>query len=274
MSGRVYAIPDTVMEACSRLGARPRRQEIDGIDLFWAEKGNGPSILALHGFSSCFYTWRALFTGLGEGFRIIAPDLPGFGCSGEDPRDEYGLEFFCRVLGRFVQSNGYGPLTVCGHSYGGLIAWMLATTSPELVERLILIAPPVPGEERSQADLIEHMMLYAYADLSAIDRITFDVYRSVNIRTPFPLKNLKRFPKIQSFGDDVGVPCMLMWGDKDRILDPSNASYWCHHHPISSFYLYEGAGHCPHEESPAEFIRKMHDFVCLKGKRPSTHMMI
>lgn len=253
--------PDRIVQACHDIGARPSRADIEGVDLFWAEKGEGPCILAIHGLSSCFFTWRSLFQGLGHAFRVIAPDLPGFGCSGDDPRGEYGLDFFSRVLAGLVRRNECGPLTVCGHSYGGLIAWMLAVMYPEMVERMILIAPPVPGGDRSQDATVEYLMLYAYADLSSIESTALDVYRAAGIRTPLPLKGRKSFPTIQPMEDRKGIPCLLMWGEKDRIVRPETASFWSRHHGISALSLYEGVGHCPHEESPGEFILQAFDFI-------------
>lgn len=236
-------------------------ETIDGLDLFWAEKGEGQCVLAVHGFSSCFYTWRALLEGLGDGFKVIAPDLPGFGCSGDSLHGDYSLEFYCRVLKTLAQLQGLGPLTVCGHSYGGLVCWMLAATYPGLVERMILIAPPVPGEKRCDDEKIDYLMLYAYSDLSVLEPRAFEVYRAANVRTPDPLKELEYFPNVQSFGTERKLPCLIMWGSEDRIVDPSHAAYWCRRNPGTSLHVYDGVGHCPHEESPNLFLARTRAFL-------------
>ncbi|MBW1801643.1 MAG: alpha/beta hydrolase [Deltaproteobacteria bacterium] len=258
---RSDGIPEKVFKGCRNIGAIPFMDDMNGLDLFWAEKGEGYCLLAVHGFSSCFYTWRSLFKGLGKGFRVVTPDLPGFGCSGDPLNEDYSLESYCRVLEAFAERQRLGPLTLCGHSYGGLICWMLAARCPELVERIILVSPSVPRAERSSVGNVDNLMLYAYSDLSVLDSIAFDVYRAANIRTPGPLKRLQRFPDVPSLSEERELPCLMIWGSEDRIIPPSNAEGWCNRHPGTLLEVFYGAGHCPHEESPDLFVRKVRVFL-------------
>jgi pimeloyl-ACP methyl ester carboxylesterase len=258
---RIEAIPEKVVEGCRKIGARPHKAIINGLDLFWAEKGGGHCVLAVHGLSSCFYTWRSLFLGLGEGFRVVTPDLPGFGCSGDPPDDDYSLAFYCRILEAFAEKKGLGPLTMCGHSYGGLICWVMAVRCPELVERVILVAPSIPGAKRSIEGNAGHLMLYGYSDLTVLDSSTFEIYRAANIRTPAPLKRLRRFPRVPSLKREREFPCLMVWGSEDRIVPSANAPDWCARHPGALLEVLDGVGHCPHEESSDLFMKKVRVFL-------------
>ena len=253
-------ISEVIIKGCKNIGATPHLTDINGFDLFWVENGQGKCILCLHGFSSCFYTWRHLITGLSDSFKIIAPDMPGFGCSGDDPANSYSLNFYCDVVERFIEEKALDRVILCGHSYGGLVCQKFVARRPSLVEALILIAPLMPGTHQLKLSKIENLMLYSYFDLSAVDPEVFDIFRAAKVRTPAVLTGLFRFPNILIKKSDT-PPCLIVCGDEDRILPSVEISSLKEFYPNASIELLSEVGHCPQEESPDRLLKIFHYFT-------------
>src|SRR5437870_10132693 len=115
---------------------------IDGVRIHYQEAGDekaAPMIL-IHGFISSTLIWSDVFLPLAEaGFRVIAPDLPGYGYS-DKPRDgEYTIESQARAVLGLMDRLDIDKATIVAASYGGAIGAMIALDHPERVARLVLI---------------------------------------------------------------------------------------------------------------------------------------
>jgi pimeloyl-ACP methyl ester carboxylesterase len=97
--------------------------------------GDGPTVLLLHAGVADSRMWEPQFHALARTHRVIAPDLPGFGRSPIPETDFVMAHLLAELLD--------GPATVVGSSLGGWLALELATLHPRLVERLVLLCPPV-----------------------------------------------------------------------------------------------------------------------------------
>jgi pimeloyl-ACP methyl ester carboxylesterase len=108
--------------------------------LFYQETGAGAPVVALHGSAATSRQWRFLAGCLEGRFRVIAPDLPGYGRS---ERLEDGAPDLARVAGRLVPLIDYAgaPVHLVGHSFGGAVALKIALAMPERVKSLTLIEP-------------------------------------------------------------------------------------------------------------------------------------
>jgi pimeloyl-ACP methyl ester carboxylesterase len=106
---------------------------------------DGPLVLLLHGFPESSESWRDVLPRLAEaGFRAIAPDLRGYGGS-DRPEDGYGLDTLASdvvALARYLQPGR--PVHLVGHGWGGIIAYHVAATHPEVVDRLAVVNAPHP----------------------------------------------------------------------------------------------------------------------------------
>lgn len=103
--------------------------------------GSGPTLLLLHTTLLDRTCWNASIERLSDDFRVVAPDLPGFGES-EKPalgRFDYSVGAFAHVVKDLFAGLGLGQANVAGHGLGGAIAMSIASRSPELVSRLALI---------------------------------------------------------------------------------------------------------------------------------------
>jgi pimeloyl-ACP methyl ester carboxylesterase len=114
------------------------------------EWGDGRPMLAIHGLGGSGRYWRKLAGRLGERFRVVAPDLAGFGASGK-PRDpSYDIAFHVANLDAALAESP-GPVVVLGHSLGGVLAAFWAAEHAERVSALALVATPYPSGDGEHA---------------------------------------------------------------------------------------------------------------------------
>jgi pimeloyl-ACP methyl ester carboxylesterase len=124
-------------------GVTHRDVEIDGVRLHVAEAGDGPPLVLVHGWPQHWWCWRHLIPQLAAGYRVLAPDLRGFGWSDAPPGD-YAKSTFAADLLAMLDAEGLDRVRLIGHDWGGYAAFLLALERPERVERLLAldIAPP------------------------------------------------------------------------------------------------------------------------------------
>jgi len=113
--------------------------------LHYVETGNphGPVLLFLHGITGSRRYWQRKVRPLGRDYRLVIPDLLGFGLSPK-PYLEYTLEVFRDSVRGFVEEMDLAecPLTIVGHSLGGLIALEYAALYGSHLQRMILLSLP------------------------------------------------------------------------------------------------------------------------------------
>jgi pimeloyl-ACP methyl ester carboxylesterase len=145
-------VPDDRPDATSVLLPGPwmhRDVSANGIRLHAAEAGRGPLVLLLHGFPQFWWAWRAQLSGLADaGFRVVAPDLRGYGASDKPPRG-YDLPSLSGDVAALVRSLGEREAVVVGHDWGGLLAWTTAVLHPRSVRRLVVLSMAHPRELRA-----------------------------------------------------------------------------------------------------------------------------
>ncbi|MEP6695818.1 MAG: alpha/beta hydrolase [Pseudonocardiales bacterium] len=123
---------------------RHRTVSANGARFHIAEAGDGPLVLLLHGFPQFWWSWRHQLTGLaGAGFRVVAPDLRGYGASDKPPRGYDGYTLSADVAG-LIRALGERDAAVVGHDWGGLLAWSVTALHPRVVRRLAIIGMPHP----------------------------------------------------------------------------------------------------------------------------------
>jgi pimeloyl-ACP methyl ester carboxylesterase len=126
-----------------------RSVSANGTRFHVAESGDGPLVLLLHGFPEFWWTWRQQLETLSQaGYRVVAPDLRGYGGSDKPPRG-YDLVTAASDAAGLVRSLGEANAVVVGHDWGGLIAWTMAAYFPKVVRRLAIVSMPHPLRLRS-----------------------------------------------------------------------------------------------------------------------------
>ena len=130
----------------------PKDVSARGARIRFVEAGAGAPLLLVHDFAATRETWTAAVMRLAQTFRVIAPDLPGFGASEKpDPqRYAYGWDSFSDSMFDLVAALGLGRVHVCGHGMGAGVALTLAARHPSLVHRLVLTSALVyPPQEHA-----------------------------------------------------------------------------------------------------------------------------
>lgn len=130
-----------------------RQFNVDGVRLVCEDRGSGPPVVLLHGFPLDHAMWEAQIEGLSSRFRVIAPDLRGFGRStlgSEDAELGVGMERYAAdVIAMLDWLEIAEPVVLVGFSMGGYAAWQAALRWPGRVRGL------VPCDTRAAADAEE-----------------------------------------------------------------------------------------------------------------------
>jgi pimeloyl-ACP methyl ester carboxylesterase len=118
-----------------------RRVDVGGVEVFYREAGPkaAPVLLLLHGFPSSGHMFRELMPLLADKYRVIAPDLPGFGQSAMPARDTFGYTFekLTDVVERFTDVIGLERYAIYVFDYGSPVGLRLATRRPERITAIV-----------------------------------------------------------------------------------------------------------------------------------------
>ncbi len=236
---------------------------------------NAPVILLLHGFTGEKDNWTRFLRNFTDDYRVVVPDLPGFGESARHADWDYSLmQQRSRVQG-FAQALGLTRYHLAGHSMGGHLAILYAHEYPGQVISLALINN---GGIRSPAES-EFMRMVRQGQNPLVVR-SKDEFESMMAFVfneepfaPWPVKkvlaerairdaefNESIFQSLlQDFEMDlepilakVASPLFIVWGDNDRVLDVSSISVMERARPDAAVVVMNDMGHVPILERPAE----------------------
>jgi pimeloyl-ACP methyl ester carboxylesterase len=129
-------------------GVSHRWVDAGGVRLHVAEAGGGEPVLCVHGWPQNWWEWRGIILGLAERYRVICPDLRGFGWS-EAPRSGYEKSQFADDLAALLDALGLRNVRLIGHDWGGVAAFILCLERPDLVRQYLALntAHPWPRLE-------------------------------------------------------------------------------------------------------------------------------
>ncbi len=118
----------------------------DGVHLHVVRDGSGPAVVLLHGFPEFWYSWRHQIPPLAAaGFSVLAPDMRGFNRSDKPlGTGAYKMARLVNDVAAMVAASGQPRVHLVGHDWGGMVAWFVAATRPDLVDRLVIVNAPHP----------------------------------------------------------------------------------------------------------------------------------
>ena len=118
-----------------------RSIDVDGLNVFYREAGGGdaPVVLLLHGFPTSSHMFRGLIPALADRYRVIAPDLPGFGFSDAPARGSFSYTFahLAEVIDRFTEVLGLGRFALFVFDYGAPVGFRIALKHPDRIAAII-----------------------------------------------------------------------------------------------------------------------------------------
>jgi len=264
-----------------------------GVRMRCLEAGSGPALLLIHGFLVSHRSFDDVIDTLAERFRVIAPDLPGFGES-EKPsptRYPYGIEGFAESMADLIAAFGVGRASVVGHGMGAAIALTLAAEHPELVTRLVVedaLCYPFQLRFRGRLPLVPILGGMIFKQLYG--RGTFRAYFRDEVFRPgaeIPAQRIddhyeffngpsareSAYAVLRAILDTrpvvaritrITTPTLVIWGREDRIFHASSAQRLTRELKGAKLEIMDAA-HSPHEEKSREFAELVTKF--LEGKR-------
>jgi pimeloyl-ACP methyl ester carboxylesterase len=282
--------PDKPRAALEARWAGPPSQfvEVLGVRLHLRDTGprDGPPVLLLHGFGSSLHSWEDWASILGDRFRMIRLDLPGFGLTGADPSGDYTDERAIALLAALLDRLGIARAVVVGSSMGGRIAWRFAAARPERVSKLVLMAPDgfaSLGREYGKAPdrlpwlmrllpytlprpLLRRAAAPAYADSAIVTEALVDRYRDMLLAPGVRPAILTRIQQAVLLPPEpilatIHVPVLLLWGEQDRAVPASHAADYLRALPDARAVILPGIGHVPMEEAPAASAATLRAFL-------------
>jgi pimeloyl-ACP methyl ester carboxylesterase len=111
---------------------------LDDIDLYYEITGDGEPLLFIHGLGSSCRDWEQQVRFFARRYKVIVFDVRGHGKSGKPP-GPYSMPLFAMDTAKMLQALGVGPAHIVGISMGGMIAFQLAVSYPELVRSLVIV---------------------------------------------------------------------------------------------------------------------------------------
>jgi pimeloyl-ACP methyl ester carboxylesterase len=246
--------------------------EVGGCTLHYAEAGQGPPVVFLHGGGG-FREDERTFAALAERYRLLVPSMPGFDES--SPGQTTSIEDVADVLADFIRQVAAGRAHVIGESFGGGVAAWLAIRHPEVVETLVLAAPSGLRDEHclSPSQLAPgevYTLLYggnprqppAPKSAELLKRNRANSERLHASRPAFDRDLLDRLPQIQA-------PTLIAWGAADRLIPPSHARYYTDALPRAELVLLEGAPHVLSAAVPDQFLPPVLSLLAGSGPSPA-----
>jgi pimeloyl-ACP methyl ester carboxylesterase len=273
------------LERWSRQVQLPR----SGITLYLYDTGeaNKTSIVLLHGLGDEADTWRRVLPLLNQNYRVIAPDLPGFGRS-QKPDAKYTIPFFVEAVLELLDVLSISQAVVVGHSMGAVIAHTCALEHPERMERLVLIDGGLVSQQQ-RVDL--GLLLFLAPGLGEwmYNRLRKDPQAAYRTLEPYynRLDNLPQADKdflFQRVNERVWsngqrraffsalrglagwvpgqqktlasrfsgwkIPTVVLWGENDRINAVENARALVRMLPSARLVIVPEAGHNLQQEKP------------------------
>ena len=254
----------------------------------FVEQGDGPPLLLIHGLGASCFSWRENIGPLSRHFRVVAVDLPGHGDSPAPLDGDYRLETLCRGLRDFLDLRGLPKAAVAGNSLGGGLALRLARDYPERVTALILLDPaaaltrapwifyplglPLLGELTAACLgpwIIPFALRLAYYRRELITPEVVAGYARPYQELPRRLSlgrlcrqlQIPPLPEIAAMLQEIRQPAVLVWGQEDRILPVSQASWVQAHLPQAQPHILPEVGHAPQEEAPDRVNEIIIDFL-------------
>lgn len=238
--------------------------------------GSLPTVVLLHGLSSCGVDFRPLIQRLRPHTRrIVAADLPGHGWSAPPPRAGEASAML-RAVGNALHVVLSEPAIVFGNSLGGLAAIRFALDHPRDVAGLVLSSPAgAPGEDAEMAALIatlrvaDRKVARAFVEraLPSAGWMTHVLAWGVQARMGRPeiqalLGDARRIALTAEELSALEMPTLLLWGRREGLLPPSHLQFFCDHLPAhAAVERPVGWGHAPFLEQPDAVARRVCRFA-------------
>jgi pimeloyl-ACP methyl ester carboxylesterase len=259
-----------------------------GIKTNYLEAGNGPIVVLIHGSGpgvTAYANWRLVLPALAERFRVLAPDMAGFGFSERPEKAEYGLDLWADQVVGFLDALDLGQVSLVGNSFGGAIALRVAARHPDRFDKLVLMGsmgvdfPIVEGEgldrvwgyEPSFENMRKVMDVFAYNRELVPDELAEVRYRA-SMQPGFQESFSAMFPAPrQRWVDAMKTPeeeirklphrTLIVHGREDQVIPVDTSLKLMQLVENGDLHVFSHCGHWVQIERSADFNRLVGDFL-------------
>jgi pimeloyl-ACP methyl ester carboxylesterase len=284
--------------------------EADGVKVFYREAGDpsAPVVLLLHGFPTSSFMFRELIPRLADRFRVIAPDLPGFGFT-EVPEGRnytYSFDALARTIEAFTEALGLNRYAIYVFDYGAPTGLRLAMAHPERVSAIVSqngnaydeglgdawgpirkywAEPTAENREVIRKNILnlegtrwQYTHGVAKPESVAPESYTLDaalLERPGNKEIQLNLfldyaSNVKLYPKFQEYFRKSKPPLLAIWGKNDPFFIPAGAEAFRKDLPNAKVQFLD-TGHFATETHVIEIASAMESFLAANvASRPGT----
>ena len=248
------------------------KTKLDDVEFAWDEAGTGPALVLLHGLPFQRGMWAPQLAALSKRFRVIAPDLRGFGESGV-PSGTPSVDAYADDIAALIGRWKTGPVLLAGHSMGGYIGLAFARRHPQLLRGLVFVASRSTADDaetasnrRSVATRLRTESPQFVADsmlpkmpasgnrdpkLLAAIRALMEPLRAEGIA--FAQLALASRPDSTPLLSKISCPALVVAGEKDSIIPLEESGIFAAGLRDGRLEVVEGAGHMLSWEKSAEF---------------------
>lgn len=270
--------------------------QVKGVDVFYREAGpkDAPAVLLLHGFGASSHMFRDLIPQLASGYRVIAPDLPGFGLTRADKSFKYTFDNLADVIDAFTTARGLQRYAIYVFDYGAPVGWRLAVRHPEKITAIVsqngnayeeglspgwapmraAWADPTPANREAlrkfnTLDMLKWQYVEGVKDTStvapdgyllaheAIERIGVDPQMDLLVDYG---QNIKQYGQLHAFFRQHQPPLLAIWGKNDPFFLPPGAEAFKRDNPKAEVRFLD-TGHFAIETHGPEIAQAMRSFL-------------
>jgi 2-hydroxy-6-oxo-octa-2,4-dienoate hydrolase len=247
-----------------------------GVKTNYLEVGEGPPVVLVHGSGpgvTAYANWRLNMPALASRFRVLAPDMAGFGLS--DKPGRYGMRGWVDQLTGFLDALGLDRVSLVGNSFGGGLAIRLAVEHPERVDRLVLMGSvgvvfPITegldfvwGYQPSVENMRRTLDYFAYSRQLVTDELAEVRYRAATgpgvqdaFAAMFPAPRQRWVDAMATPEEQIrGIPheTLIVHGRDDRVIPVDNAYRLARLIDRSELHVFGRCGHWTQIEWADEF---------------------
>jgi pimeloyl-ACP methyl ester carboxylesterase len=213
---------------------------------------------------------------LAKQFEVITPSLPGFGVS-ERPDWIANADDISYILLDLLDELDLTDVTVLGCSFGGWVAAEMAVKNTSRISRLVLVdAYGIKVRGPFDRDIMDiwtsHPTAVAAAKWADVEKGKRDFSQMNDDQLTVVARNIESFarfgwdpymhnPKLRQRLHRIDVPTLLIWGEKDGIVDTAYGEAYANLIPGAKFATISGAAHYPHLEAPDSFLATLNPFI-------------
>lgn len=256
-----------------------------GFSTNYHDLGDGFPVVLLHGSGpgvTAWANWNKVFGPLSEKYRVIAPDMQGFGFTERQPSDVYSMNNWVRQTIDLFDALGIKKAHLVGNSFGGALALSMAIKYPERIEKLVLMGSmgvsfPITygldrvwGYEPSPANMEELLELFTYDHSFATPELIQTRYES-SIQPGFHESFSSMFPAPRQKGveamagnahyiRDIQNETLIIHGREDRVIPLENSLTLLRMIKNAQLHVFGKCGHWTQIEHSAEFAELVLSF--------------